>query len=65
MGNAAINSAVTHIETHYPSSELLRLLTAIRLEKLTGRLEVHFSQGSPAGEIKFVGPLNLIKARKE
>ena len=55
MPNVAENPVVKRLlsETQLPSGELARLLAAIRLEKRSGRLEVHFSQGSPAGSIKF------------
>lgn len=40
-------------ESRHPSSHLALLLASIRMEKRTGKLEVHFSKGSPNGTVTF------------
>ena len=61
---AAVGNAVNHTpverpvkrvldETEHPSSQLIGLLAAIWHEKRSGRLEIHFNQGSPNGTVKF------------
>ena len=40
-------------ETQHPAGQLAQLLTAMRMEKRSGRLEINFSQGSPSGALTF------------